>query len=220
MYKWDVRRDGVNECHYPVIMLPCNRERINGTAKTATQMRCHDMWQNSDTDYGVVSKFLHWLIAVAIYGLFALGSWMVNLTYYDSWYIRGPNLHRSLGVLLMVAMAIRVFWIILTGKPKALDNHQPWETGLSRVTHLMMYVLVFIIGLTGYLITTADGRSVDVFHWFSLPSSGEWIENQEDVAGEFHKYLAYGLIFVSVIHGLAALKHHLLDKDRTLRRML
>jgi len=59
-----------------------------------------------------------------------------------------------------------------------------------------------------------------VFDWFTVPATLTNIENQEDVAGLFHRYLAYGLVAMAVAHGLAALKHHFIDKDETLRRML
>jgi cytochrome b561 len=73
---------------------------------------------------------------------------------------------------------------------------------------------------SGYLISTADGREVDVFNLFSLPAMPFSIDNQEDIAGDVHEILAWTLILLSTIHGLAALKHHFVDRDNTLKRML
>ncbi len=178
------------------------------------------MWKNSNNHYGVVSKLLHWMIALTVIALFTLGLWMVDLDYYHSWYNRAPDIHRSIGVLLMIAMLLRLLWLLYADKPKPLASHQRWEVVLAKITHLLLYLLIFAIGVTGYLISTADGRAVEVFDWFSLPSSGEWVEDQEDVAGEVHELLAFTLIFLAVIHAVAALKHHFFDKDSTLKRMM
>ena len=178
------------------------------------------VWKNSPLRYGYINKLVHWLVAIAIFGLFGLGLWMVELTYYDAWYRKGPDLHRSIGILLMVVMAGRLIWILWTGKPRSLSSHRIWEKRLASLTHGVLYGLVFAMGLTGYLISTADGRAVDVFNWFSVPSSGEWIDNQEDVAGEIHEWLAYTLIAIACLHAAAAIKHHMIDRDESIKRML
>ena len=74
--------------------------------------------------------------------------------------------------------------------------------------------------VSGYLISTADDRAIEVFGWFEIPATLTSIENQEDIAGEFHFYLALTLISLASAHALAAIKHHLIDKDNTLRRMM
>nr|MCS5564310.1 cytochrome b/b6 domain-containing protein [Oleiphilaceae bacterium] len=55
--------------------------------------------QNSPERYGLIAILIHWLVAVTVIGLFALGYWMVDLTYYDDWYKRAPDIHRSIGLL-------------------------------------------------------------------------------------------------------------------------
>ena len=67
-------------------------------------------WRNSPTHYGLTSIVLHWLVAVAVFGLFALGFWMVGLNYYSSWYRTAPDLHKSIGILLLLVMLLRVLW--------------------------------------------------------------------------------------------------------------
>jgi cytochrome b561 len=72
---------------------------------------------------------------------------------------------------------------------------------------------------SGYLISTADGRAVDVFDWFSIPATIHGYDNQEDIAGLVHLVLAISLISLVTLHAAAALKHHFIDRDRTLLRM-
>jgi cytochrome b561 len=74
--------------------------------------------------------------------------------------------------------------------------------------------------LSGYLISTADGRAVEVFGWFSIPATLSGLENQEDIAGEIHEWLAFTLIGLVMLHALAATKHHFINRDATLKRML
>jgi cytochrome b561 len=86
--------------------------------------------------------------------------------------------------------------------------------------HITLYVAIFLMFLTGYLISTADNRGIDVFNWFTVPALGAFFENQEDIAGNIHEWLSYSLIGLAVIHLLAALKHHYVDKNDVLKRML
>ncbi len=74
--------------------------------------------------------------------------------------------------------------------------------------------------VAGYLISTADGEPISVFGWFSVPATLSGLPDQADVAGEIHLYLAWALVVFAVLHALAALKHHFVDRDPTLKRML
>lgn len=178
------------------------------------------MLKNTTQAYGSVSKCLHWIIALVIIGMFALGLWMVDLSYYDSWYVKAPHYHKSVGILLGAAMVLRLIWRWINPKPKHIVSHKPWEVILASTVHTLLYLLVFVIIATGYLIPTADGRCIEVFNWFTVPSIGTLLEDQEDVAGDVHYWLAIILIGLAILHALAAIKHHLLDKDATLKRML
>ena len=85
---------------------------------------------------------------------------------------------------------------------------------------VLLYGLLFALMISGYLISTADGKSIDVFGLFAVPAIISDIPNMEDVAGKVHWYLALLLISLTGLHTLAALKHHFIDEDQTLRKML
>lgn len=178
------------------------------------------MLRNTSTDYGVVAIALHWLVALAVIGLFGLGLWMTELDYYDAWYKRGPALHKGIGILLFLVVTFRLAWRRLDPVPQPEPTHAPWERRLARITHAALYLLLFAVTIAGYLISTADGRPIDVFGLFSVPALISGLDNQEDIAGEIHELLAFGLVGLASLHALAALKHHFIDRDRTLRRML
>lgn len=95
---------------------------------------------------------------------------------------------------------------------------------MTRVTaagaHIALYSILFAIFISGYLISTADGKPISVFGLFDVPATLTDAGSQADLAGQIHLWLAWSVVILSVLHGLAALKHHFIDKDDTLKRML
>lgn len=176
------------------------------------------MWRNTRDSYGRVSIALHWVVAIAIPGLFALGLWMVELDYYHPWYRRAPELHKSFGMLLFALMLVRLLWRYLSPCPAPLGS--ALEKRLASLVHRTLYLLLFALVVSGYLISTADGRPLEVFSLLNIPATLSGLENQADSAGEIHELLAFGLIGLAALHALAALKHHFIDHDATLRRIL
>lgn len=178
------------------------------------------MLSNQPDRYGIVHVSIHWLVAFTVFGLFGLGLWMTGLSYYDSWYRTAPDLHRSIGVLVVSVMLLRLIWRLLNPTVKPLATHQAWEKKLAKVTQGLMYVLILLLGISGYMITTAKGQPLMVFDWFGIPALNLGIEYQEELAGDLHTYFAWSLIGLVAIHALGALKHHFIDRDSTLKRML
>lgn len=170
--------------------------------------------------YNWQAKLLHWLCAAIVFGLFAVGVWMVDLNYYSSWYKTAPDLHRSFGVLLALLLLWRVVNRLINGVPAAVSGPPNWQVKIAHVVHLTLYTLMFSLIFSGYLISTADGRSVEVFYLLNIPATLTGKEQQAELAGFLHEWLAYGLIALVALHAAAALKHHILDKDNTLTRIL
>lgn len=174
--------------------------------------------KNTTQNYGWVAKSLHWVSAVVVIGMFASGWWMVELNYYSDWYKTAPFIHKSVGVLLLLLTVVRLCWKASNISPDAVGN--AFEQFMAKAAHTVLYLLIVVICVSGYFISTADGRGIEVFNWFVLPSFGELFVQQADTAGLIHKYSAYGLMGLVLLHALAALKHHFIDKDNTLKRML
>lgn len=175
---------------------------------------------NTPAGYGLVAIVIHWVAAVAVIGLFALGFWMVDLSYYNDWYQRAPDIHRSAGVLLFVLMLFRLAWRLLTGSPKPIAAHKRWEIVSAHIAHVSLYLLVFMAVASGFLISTADGSPVSVFGWFDVPSVTGQIKGLEDTAGQVHYWSTWAIMALTVVHAAGALKHHLIDRDATMRRIL
>ena len=182
------------------------------------------MLKNTSETYGWLARLFHWLTAAVIISLFALGLWMVDLTYYSDWYKTAPHIHRSVGLCLALLTILRIVWRLVNVQPAHLSTHKDWEIKLGHIVHWVLYLGLFLMFFSGYLISTAKGQPVDVFNWFSLPAivTGDdlGIKNLEDKVGEIHEILAFILIGLASLHAIAALKHHFIDKDSTLLRML
>lgn len=178
------------------------------------------MLRNTEFSFGWIAIIMHWLVATTVVGLFILGYWMVDLSYYDAWYQAAPDLHRSIGLCLLVVMVIRLVWRLCNPHPRPEPGLKRWEIRISAIVHLLLYLLIFTTIIAGYLISTANGRGIEIFGWFTVPAIFPAVEGMEDIAGDFHEYLAYALMALAFIHMAGALKHHFVDKDRTLRRMI
>jgi len=177
-------------------------------------------WRNDNTHWGLLAIILHWLVAVVVVGLFGLGWWMTDLSYYDEWYRLGPFWHKSIGLTLLLVLLLRLVWRFINPPPAPLSSHSLWQQRLAHGAQLFLYLLLFISLISGYLISTADGRPIAWFGWFDVPALELGIEQQEELAGSIHWYGALALMGLAALHSLAALKHHWIDKDQTLVRML
>lgn len=180
------------------------------------------MLKNTDKSYGWVAIVLHWVMALVIFGLFGLGLYMVELSYYDSWYRGSLEWHKSIGMTLLLLWMLRMAWRLLSQTPKTAVNsrREQLEQTAAHWMHIALYTVVLGLLATGYLISTADGRGIEVFELFTVPALPWSIDNQEDIAGEVHEISAWGLIAMASVHALAALKHHFIDRDKTLIKML
>lgn len=161
---------------------------------------------------------VHWLSVITVFALFALGLWMVELTYYSEWYRTAPHWHRSIGLLLAFATLVRLVsrWLLSAPQPLAAG----WQARAASWMHRLLYLGLWVLFGSGYLISTADGRGIAIFNWITLPSLGALIDNQEDLAGDVHAVAAWALVTLALLHAAAALKHHFFDKDSTLLRMM
>jgi len=174
-------------------------------------------YQNTKEDYGLVTILLHWLMAALVFGMFGLGVYMVDLTYVDSWYKKAPAAHIGLGILLFFLFVFRLLWRLFNVKPELIGS--PFEQKAGLLVHRMHYGFMFFEMVSGYLTVTAGGRGVDVFSWFEVPALFPPEKGREETAGLAHQFLAWAFMGFVALHAAAALKHHFINKDRTLLRM-
>ncbi|MDX8388036.1 MAG: cytochrome b [Ghiorsea sp.] len=174
--------------------------------------------RNTPEIYGWVSIVIHWFMALLIIGMFALGLYMVELTYVDAWYKSAPELHKSVGLILLFLLVFRLVWRLTNTLPVIFG--EGFEKVIALLVHRMHYVFMFALMISGYLISTSDGRGIEVFTWFEVPAVLPAEKGREETAGFVHMLLAWAFMGFVVLHASAALKHHFIDKDKTLLRML
>lgn len=177
------------------------------------------MIRDSKNSYGIFSIFFHWVSAGLTLFLFGLGAYLTSYGYYSPDYLSIAHLHYALGVILAGVIILRLVWRLTSKTPKTLVNSVSAKIGIP-LSKFLLYVFLFIILISGYLICTAEGQSINVFGLFQLPSVVLLEVEQLNIAGLTHKYVAWILIGLVLIHAGAALVHHFFLRDRTLVRML
>ncbi len=170
--------------------------------------------------YPFAMKFLHWFMAMVVVLLFCLGLWMSDLDYYHEWYRKAPTLHVSVGLMFLFALLVRVMIRLVKGVPAPIENQRSIEKKLAKVVHGLLYVLMFLMATSGYLLASLEEVGVTFFNWFYLPSIPTGGAGIEDAVEEIHEICAFTLIGLAVVHMLAGLKHHFIDRDGTLKRMI
>lgn len=179
------------------------------------------MLKNNRQSFGLVSKALHWLMAILLTGLFIAGLYMTGLDYYDPLYHSLPWWHKSFGLLTVSLLVLRIIWKLTNQQPEALKTHKKWEVLIANIIQKFFYFIILLIGISGYFISTAKGKGIEFFTLFEIPAiTSELEEERADLIGSAHELMAILLAVFVVLHALAALKHHFIDKDKTLLRMI
>ena len=176
--------------------------------------------KNSPASYGLISILLHWVMAMLIIGLFILGLFMVELDYYSRWYNVAPQWHKVLGILTIALLLLRILWHVYSSKPSALPTYKQWESISAYLVHKAFYITITIVCISGYFITTGKGASIDMFGWFQIPAVVTIKQDTIEIIGELHELVAWLICILSIVHILASLKHHFIDKDVTLKRII
>jgi cytochrome b561 len=165
------------------------------------------------------AKVLHWLTALAIFCALPLGFSMLRVA-------PGPlqnqlfDLHRSFGALILALAAVRLLWRLFVPPPPLVPALPRWQEIAAVGTHRALYVLIFAVPLMGWAGTSAYGAVITVFGLFQLPPILDKNKELADVLLDIHIGLVITLTTLIVLHIGAALHHHFVRKDDTLRRML
>jgi cytochrome b561 len=170
--------------------------------------------------YTTTAIVFHWLIAVLIVGAFTLGLVMTDIPGFTPAKLRYYSWHKWAGVTVLLLAALRLLWR-LTHRPPALADTMPaWQRGAAHGLHHLLYLLMFAAPLSGYLYSLAAGVPVVYFGLFKLPVFIAKDAALAAVLKGVHYWLVMSMAALVGLHVLAALKHAIVDRDGTLRRML
>jgi cytochrome b561 len=178
------------------------------------------MLKDSHAGYGLLTIALHWSCAFLIIILFGLGIYMTGLDYYSRWYYKAPALHISLGFVLSALMIVFVLWRIGNSNPGPLANHSRSIRMLAKLVKYTLYILIFIVLVSGYLLATAAGKPASLFGVIHIPAITQLDSINVDRVGLVHELFAWAVVILAALHAFAALAHHFVGHDRTLVRML
>ena len=176
--------------------------------------------KNEKDRYGRVSRLLHWTIAILFISLIPMGifSSMIpeETSYRNAYYV----VHKTIGVTVFLLVIVRLIWNKISKLP-ALDNTlTPTEKKLAHRAHNILYFMLLVIPITGFMMTSYHGYGTFFFFW-ELPPLWEQ-SNVYQIWGGFHKYLLPYIVYIILgAHVLGALKHQFIDKhDSAFKRMV
>src|SRR6185437_5511496 len=175
--------------------------------------------RNTRERWGSLSQLLHWLIValIALQATLGLTGLLLPLGMQK---LAMLARHKSIGITILGLAALRLLWRWLNPTPPLPSNLRPHERFLAHFTHAGLYVLLFAMPLTGWIMSSARGFPVSWFNLFKLP---DLVPKSKALYGAMvvtHATLASSLAVIVALHIAGALKHHYVLKDDTLRRML
>lgn len=182
---------------------------------------------NSAQSWGWVARLIHWVMAALILFQLGLGIWM-------TWILTDPlvqfgwvQTHKSWGFVIFALALLRVVWRVSNRQAPEVPASMPvWQVRASAASHLALYVLIFVLPLSGWVMSAAspvqDLLNIEnmVFGLFAMPDP--WVPGVkaiESAASTVHGVAALLLVAILAVHVGAALKHHLVDRDDVLARM-
>ena len=171
-----------------------------------------------NTRYTPVAIAFHWLLALMIVGSLSLGLYMADLPFSPT-RLKLYNWHKWAGVTILALSALRLLWR-LTHRPPPDLPMPAWQQRAAHGAHAALYALFFAVPLAGWAYSSAAGFPVVLFGVLPLPDFVPVDRALSEALKPVHRWLAYALGSVVLVHIGGALKHHFIDRDGLLRRML
>lgn len=175
--------------------------------------------RNTQDEFGLVSKLLHWLIALVMISLIIIGWYTSGLDDETILYWRMLDLHITFGLGILVLFLIKVSWMLISPNPDYVASLASWERVTARIVHKLFLLAIVLIPLAGFMYIASDGEPINIYDMVEIPDIGQFSKGVRSSLYDVHMYAAYTCAVLIVLHIMAALKHHFIDMDDTLRRM-
>ena len=175
--------------------------------------------QTLPSRYSAVAQAFHWIIAALIVVQFTL-AWSAEDLPLGARKLVLLARHKSFGMTVLMLAVLRLLWRLFNNPPALPAGMTPVERTLAKGTHVLFYVLLFVMPLTGWMMSSAKNYSVSWFDQFTWPNLIGPSESAFNLLRTVHDTLSWLLFAVALLHILAALKHHFWNKDDVLKRML
>jgi len=171
------------------------------------------------TRYGAVAQFFHWAVVVLIAFQYTW-AWRIDETEAVRARFELVIQHKTIGMAILVLAILRLVWRLFNRPPPLPKHLASWEVWAAKLGHAGLYVLIFIVPISGWLYSQAAGYGDYWWGPVSFPSFIEASPAAEDFFYELHELLVTLLMILAAVHILAALRHHFFLKDNVLKRML
>jgi cytochrome b561 len=173
----------------------------------------------NSTRYTATAIVLHWLMVVLLVTLFCVGLYMSDLPV-SPWKLKVFSWHKWAGVTVFLLVIVRLGWRV-THRPPALPSGMPeWQQWAARGGHALLYVLMFAVPLSGWLMSSAKGFQTVYFGVLPIPDLLHKNKELGELLETVHQTLAWTLAGVVTGHAIVAFVHHYVDHDDVLTRML
>ena len=175
--------------------------------------------RNTIRSWGSLSKTLHWLIVLLI-----INQWVIaeraDALPLGAAKLQALSWHKSFGMTIFALALIRLVWRWLNPVPTLDGKAKGWERMLAHLSHLLLYALIFAMPLTGWLMSSARNFPVSWFGLFQFPDLVSPDKALFERMHSLHGTLFAALVVVALLHIAGALKHHFIDRNDVLKRML
>ncbi len=168
--------------------------------------------------YGLIARLFHWSMALIVIGLLGVGFYMAGLDF-SPFKLQLYGLHKSFGLLILGLVALRILWRLVRPPPGSLPTHAAWEKAVAKLTHFLLYAGMIGMPLTGWIMSSAGDFPIPFFGLFEVPDVTAKNEALFRLTRELHEVFGICLLGAILLHFAGAVKHHLIDRDETLRRM-
>ncbi len=175
-------------------------------------------WRNTANSFGLISRLLHWTMALAVIAMLALGTVIADMQP-DLSTLWLYGLHKTVGIIILSLAVTRLIWHRISPPPPPIGPPRAWEARAARAAHVVFYLLLIAIPVSGWFASSATGLDVMLFDRWILPPIAPVSELWEERGFEVHEALTTVLIGLIIIHVLAALKRQI-EGDGTLTRMI
>ncbi len=174
----------------------------------------------ASTGYTRIAIGFHWLVAVLIVSAFGVGLYMTGIAGFTLTKLKLYSWHKWIGVTVFGLAVLRVLWRLTHAAPPMVPGMPGWQAKAAHGAHMLLYVLMVAVPVTGYLMSQSAGVPVVYFGVWEMPVILQENEALKEMLAQTHAILNYLMAAIVAGHALAALQHHLIHRDGTLARML
>jgi len=174
---------------------------------------------NTSSQYGVVSKLLHWLNALLMPPMIIIGYYQTTLSDENPLYFRLLDLHQATGLFILCLFMIKLAWRTISPNPDLSTVSSGLALRLAYSVHILLFSAMAGLPVLGYLFATAQGDGIPFFGLFEIPGLIELDKTTAENVIALHAVLAYSIAVLIILHIAAALKHHYIDGSDAFRRI-